>query len=96
MHIGNKIVKFPPNNDGIYLIKPNKLWGGVAEEKKININEGFINFQIAGGNKECFSKCQYNRSLVAIKLYHTLGAPNLRYFDTVVRHNSIQNFPVTA
>ena len=67
----------------------------MAEENKMNTNEGFINFQIVGGNKEGFSKYQNNKVLVARMIYHMVGAPNLRKFKTMVRQNSIQNFPVT-
>ena len=37
VHIGDNIVKFPANDDGIYISKRDKIFRKVAKEKKINI-----------------------------------------------------------
>ena len=95
MHIGDKIAKFPDNDDGIYLSKPDNIFRKVSEEKK-NMIEGLNNFKTMGAKKKGFRKFQYKTALLAIKLYHMVGAPNLRNLKTMIRQNIIQNFPVTV
>ena len=53
MHIGDNIVKFSANYDGIYLSKPDKnIFRKVDEEKKGNIVERLNNLKTVGENKK--------------------------------------------
>ena len=95
MHIGDKIVKFQDNNDGLYLSKPDgDFFGKLAEENKRNIIEWLKNLQTVGGNKRGFRKHQYKRALVARKHYHLVEAPTLQKLKIMIRKNIIHNFPV--
>ena len=46
-------------------------------------------------NKTGFSKCQYERALIARKLYHILGSPTVEAYKAMLKGNVIKNCPVT-
>ena len=53
MHIGDNIVKFSANDDGIYLSKLDKnIFRKANEEKKGNIVEGLKKLKTVGENKK--------------------------------------------
>ena len=43
-----------------------------------------------------FSEIQYKRELTASNIYDMVGAPTLRNLKMMIRHNTIQSFPVTV
>ena len=76
MNIGDKIVKFPDNCDGLYLGKPDKnCFSKLAEEKKRKTVEELKHCKPWVKKNKCFSERQYKRSSVARKIYHMVGAP---------------------
>ena len=66
----------------------------MAEENKRNMIEGLNYLQTVGGGNKGFSEFQYERALVARKIYHMVGAPIFLTFKMMIRHNIIHNFPV--
>ena len=48
VHNGDKIVKFPAKDDGLYLIKPDMNFMWKCLKRKINEIEGLTNFKLWG------------------------------------------------
>ena len=97
IHIGDKFLKFPADDEGLYLIKPDSFYfRKVDEYNKINIIEGIKNFQNVGENRNGFSERQKKRVLATRNIYHMVGAPSLRKLKMMIRQNIIQNFPVAV
>ena len=97
VHIGDMIVTFSDNKDGLYLSKPDKTcFRKLSKENKRNTIEGLDNFKTVGENKKSFSERQFKRALVARKLYHMVGAPTFLNLKMMIRQNIIENLSVTV
>ena len=81
---------------GFVSVKWIRFFRKVAEENKRNIIEGLKHLQTVGETKKIFSERQYNWALVAINIYHRVGAPNFQNLNKMIRQNIIHNFPVTV
>ena len=62
-----------------------RIFGKLVKENKRNIIEGLNNLQNVGGNKKGFSKRQYKRSLLSVKLYHMVRALILNILNMMIR-----------